>query len=122
MLYIKQYNSYGKTGYNQTLGGDGGIKGYKYTKEQRQKVSNNSKTVSRDGRNKIYYFDIETKEYGEDLTFKGFLEKVKVKTRHIECLIGNRYVVARSKEDLETRIQNYYQRAADTDKFKTICV
>lgn len=56
--YIKQYNSYGKTGYNQTLGGDGGIKGYKYTEEQRQRTSENSKVVSRDGRNKIYYFDV----------------------------------------------------------------
>ena len=29
--YIKEYNSYGTGGYNQTLGGDGGIKGYKFT-------------------------------------------------------------------------------------------
>ena len=119
MFYIKQYNSYGKTGYNQTLGGDGGIKGYKYTKEQREKVSNCSKSVTRDGRYKIFYFDIETKEYGEDLTLTDFLEKIKVTTRHIECLIANRYVVARSKEDLENKIQEYYKRAADTNKFKT---
>ena len=102
--YISVYNSYGKTGYNQTLGGDGGIKGYKYTKEQREKVSNCSKSVTRDGRYKIFYFDIETKEYGEDLTLTDFLEKIKVTTRHIECLIANRYVVARSKEDLENKI------------------
>ena len=29
--YIKEYNSYGKSGYNQTRGGDGGIDGYKFT-------------------------------------------------------------------------------------------
>ena len=33
VLYIETYNSYGKTGYNQTKGGDGGILGYKFTDE-----------------------------------------------------------------------------------------
>ena len=32
VYYINKYNSYGKNGYNQTLGGDGGILGYKFTK------------------------------------------------------------------------------------------
>ena len=31
IFYIKKYNSYGATGYNQTRGGDGGIEGYKFT-------------------------------------------------------------------------------------------
>lgn len=32
MKYIEQFNSYGITGYNQTIGGDGGITGYKFSK------------------------------------------------------------------------------------------
>ena len=31
--FIEQYNSYTPNGYNQTLGGDGGILGYKMTEE-----------------------------------------------------------------------------------------
>lgn len=36
--YIQEYNSYGKLGYNQTLGGDAGVLGYKMTNEQREKI------------------------------------------------------------------------------------
>lgn len=39
--YIEKYDSY-KNGYNQTLGGDGGILGYKFTDEQREKVRQNN--------------------------------------------------------------------------------
>ena len=35
--YNKLFNSYGCTGYNQTLGGDGGILGYKFSNEKKQK-------------------------------------------------------------------------------------
>lgn len=73
--YINLYKSYGSTGYNQTRGGDGGIKGYKYTEEQRNHVSENSKKVSRDGRYVIYYYDVETKTYGQELTLKDFNDK-----------------------------------------------
>lgn len=40
--YIKKYNSY-ISGYNQTIGGDAGITGYKFTEEQRRKVSEHQK-------------------------------------------------------------------------------
>lgn len=42
IFYIKKYNSY-NSGYNQTFGGDAGIAGYKFTEEQRDKVSKHSK-------------------------------------------------------------------------------
>lgn len=62
--YIKEYNSYGTTGYNQTKGGDGGILGYKMTKEQLKHMSENSKKVANDGRNTVYIYNIkEEKEY-----------------------------------------------------------
>lgn len=43
IYFIKLYNSFGNTGYNQTLGGDGGITGYKFTAEQKHKNSINAK-------------------------------------------------------------------------------
>lgn len=36
--YIKEYNSYGKTGYNQTRGGDAGVLGLKHTNETKEKL------------------------------------------------------------------------------------
>ena len=56
--YISEYNSY-KNGYNQTVGGDYGILGYKMSEEQKQKLSENSKKVATDGRYSIYVYDIE---------------------------------------------------------------
>lgn len=40
--YIKELNSYGSSGYNQTAGGDGGVLGYKHTEESLQKLKKNS--------------------------------------------------------------------------------
>ena len=45
--YIADFNSYGPTGYNQTRGGDGGILGYKFTEEQKEKLRNNTKMIIR---------------------------------------------------------------------------
>lgn len=36
--YIEEYNSYGKTGYNQTKGGDAGVLGLKQTEETKEKL------------------------------------------------------------------------------------
>lgn len=41
IFYIDKFDSY-RNGYNQTLGGDGGVLGYKMTEEQRKKISNNA--------------------------------------------------------------------------------
>ena len=38
--YIEKYNSY-SNGYNCTLGGDGGVLGYKMTDEQKEKIRRN---------------------------------------------------------------------------------
>jgi len=40
--YIKQYNTFGKNGYNLTYGGDGVI-GYKHSEENKKKISNSNK-------------------------------------------------------------------------------
>lgn len=38
IAYIKEYDSYGQNGYNQTVGGDAGVLGYKMTPEQKEKI------------------------------------------------------------------------------------
>ena len=52
IYYIDKLNTYtyNHKGYNQTIGGDAGITGYKYTDEQRQHISENSKRQAADGR------------------------------------------------------------------------
>ena len=61
VLYIEEYNSYGKTGYNQTKGGDGGILGYKFTDEQRKKVSECSKACNKN-KESVCIYNLNTKE------------------------------------------------------------
>lgn len=62
--YIEKYNSYGPTGYNQTLGGDAGVLGLKMTDEQKAKISKASKFVNERYRKKVYIWDFKNnKEY-----------------------------------------------------------
>lgn len=53
IFYIKKYNSY-ISGYNQTLGGDAGIAGYKFTEEQRRKVSEHQKLCAHNFYKPVY--------------------------------------------------------------------
>lgn len=59
VFYIKKYNSY-ISGYNQTLGGDAGIAGYKFTTEQRNKVSKHSKLCAHNFYKPVYLKSIIT--------------------------------------------------------------
>ena len=62
--YIQKFNSYGPTGYNQTLGGDAGVLGLKLTEEQKAKISKASKFVNERYRKKVYIWDFKNnKEY-----------------------------------------------------------
>lgn len=59
--YIETYDSYNK-GYNQTKGGDGGILGYKFTEEQKEKQKENTnKRINESLQCKIYLYDINSK-------------------------------------------------------------
>ena len=62
IYYINKYDSYNK-GYNQTLGGDGGVLGYKMTDEQKEKISEGVKQMQEDGRNRIWIYSIEENSY-----------------------------------------------------------
>lgn len=59
--YIETYNSYGKNGYNQTRGGDAGILGYKFTEEQRNVTSINSRKAAKKYSTKVYLYNLDTK-------------------------------------------------------------
>ena len=112
--YIQQYNSYGTTGYNQTLGGDGGIKGYKFNELQLKRQRINTLKSSLDGRNRIYFFDTMTLQSGEALSFAIILEVLKhPNNRFIErqiCYFG-RYIFSRSKTKLEQKKNTFYSRS-----------
>lgn len=62
IYFIKYYNSYGSTGYNQTKGGDGGILGYKMTSEQKEKIKQNSIKQAKARRYTVYCLNIHTNE------------------------------------------------------------
>ena len=113
--YIKEYNSYGQTGYNQTLGGDGGILGYKMTEEQRKHISENSRKVASDGRNNIYVYDLkEKKEYlfsscveaGKILNINGIGLKNSY-TRNIFKPYLNRFILGKNLEELYINVNSY---------------
>lgn len=62
--YISEKDSY-CDGYNQTKGGDGGITGYKFTEEQRKKLSESNKKVMTDGRYTIFVYDRQEDKFYE---------------------------------------------------------
>ena len=107
--YIAEYNSYVNSGYNQTLGGDAGITGYEFTKEQVDKVIDNSKLTQNDGRNIIYIYDIVDKVYYTFISSRYSESVLKVPGRFKVSSGINycRYIVARTKEDLESKISIY---------------
>ena len=63
IYYIEHLNSYAPNGYNQTRGGDASVTGYKFTEEQRCRLSENTKRMAADGRFMIYCYVIINKEY-----------------------------------------------------------
>lgn len=108
--YIQYYNSYSATGYNQTLGEDAGVLGYKMTKEQRQRTSKNSKAVANDGRNKIFCYIIETKNIIEASSLPALsnIFNIKFNTGDIRNLVSrNKYIIARDLKTLNSKIEDY---------------
>ena len=107
--YIKEYNSYGTTGYNQTYGGDAGVLGYKMTEEQKDKIKNNVKSANEDGRYLVYCFDVLDKVY------YIFINRTKL-SEYLKCCLNRgegyklqhkRYLVASTKEALQEMINIY---------------
>jgi hypothetical protein len=110
MLYIKEYNSYGSTGYNQTKGGDGGILGYKFTEEQRKRTSENSKKAAIKFQKVVYLKNIKSEQ---TLEFESISKAAKfLKCSHSEIsrlcswnqlLIKKEWVGSFEKDTLDKR-------------------
>ena len=109
--YINKYNSY-KEGYNKTQGGDCGVLGYKMTEEQKKKIGECSKQKARDGRNKIYVYNINTKERFCFSNFSEASEKLDVNKDSLysafrrNSLYKNTLLIKKSKEEIEECINN----------------
>jgi len=106
--YISVYNSYGKTGYNQTKGGDAGITGYKFTDEQRKRVSNNSKISARihaeNIDKRIYVYDLKTNELKMFRMWSDVCEYTGHHTHQCKNIVHfDRYLIAFSEEEIENK-------------------
>lgn len=121
IYYIKTYDSYGKNGYNQTQGGDGGILGYKMTDAQKEVIGKNSKTVACDGRYFIYCKNLETNEITSDVNMAELALKLKlniISVRTAKCkkrLYKGKYIFANTLEEINEieqniKIENYSSR------------
>lgn len=109
MFYIKEFNTFGGNGYNQTTGGDG-VLGYKMTSEQKQHMKT-IKEVS--GKYTIWYYDLDTDEYNCEPTSHTLGEKLNIpyKTlRKYGILIRKRYITAKSKDKLEEFVLKYKKK------------
>jgi hypothetical protein len=107
--YIEEYNSYGDSGYNQTLGGDGGTKGYRFTDQQKERTRINTLCQKLDGRHKVYFYDVITKQQGESLMFQIICDVLNINTRIRKSVIlhYNRYIFAHTIKELERKKREY---------------
>lgn len=126
--YIKEYNSY-KEGYNQTLGGDYGVLGYKFTNLQKELQKENTLKRARDGRYKIIIYDIETNIYYTFINMSVASEIMNFKAsslRSAKChkrLYQNRYYISNSVEDIEIlknnkKSDNKYSKSGSEELYK----
>lgn len=111
MYYIDKYNTFGGNGYNQTIGGDIGVLGYKMSIEQSLLIKESKKKLLESGKYILWYYDIDTKEYNFGLSSKDVGRKLNIPFKTIrKCgtLIRNRYITARTKSELEKYVEKYY--------------
>ena len=121
--YIKLFNSYGCTGYNQTLGGDGGILGYKFSNEQKQKQRINTIKQVNDRRYKIFVYDILTKSkqiYNSlsELNNKLHTNIGRSSIRNLVC--NEQFIISRTEEQLNIKIAKYNNNAWINGKSKKL--
>lgn len=107
-IYIQKYNSYGKTGYNETLGGDAGILGYKMTENQKEKISKASKFNNTTAK-KIYMYNVKDKYYITACSIRDAAKITGIYYTNISRVANKKYIknyikfflCSFSKEDLE---------------------
>ena len=116
VFYIKKYNSY-ISGYNQTIGGDAGITGYKFTEEQRRKVSEHQKLCAHNFYKPVYLKSIisgNIKNYisvchaSEDLNCShSQISKVCNRKQYI---VNNEWVGGRTIEEVNNNYIQFLQK------------
>lgn len=112
--YIEKYNSY-NTGYNQTLGADGGILGYKFTPEQLDAVrEHRNNYIEQSKVYQIHIYDIFSKKLYTFSSPTKADEYFKWKTAH--CAI--RYNLTKSKYIIYRNIEDYYKKLESLDTHK----
>lgn len=77
-FYIQEKNSYAPNGYNQTLGGDAGVLGYKMTEEQKEKIKAASKKSAEKTKKHIWIRNISESKYSFGYTYEEAAEKTGV--------------------------------------------
>ena len=104
IFYIKKYNSY-ISGYNKTIGGDAGITGYKFTDEQRRKVSKHQKLCAHNFYKHVYLKSIITGYTKMFISERHAAEDLKCSHSQISCvcnqklyLLKNEWIGGRTKE------------------------
>lgn len=107
--YIKKYNSY-NNGYNQTLGGDYGVLGYKFTEQQIEHQRESARKRSTDGRYQVYVYSKDSEQIH---TFSNLLEAAKYfnikpnSLRTAKCSHRwylSKYYASNSKEEIESEL------------------
>lgn len=111
--YIQKYNSYGRDGYNQTIGDDGGILGYRFTEDQKNHVSKNSLKQAENYKKIVYLYNVEHNYYQTWMDAGYAARQLRVNRSSVQrlCsgaikLIKKEWVGSFSKDDLELRIKD----------------
>ena len=109
IYYIDKFNSYGN-GYNKTIGGDAGTTGYRFTEEQKKKVSDNSKLYASNYYKPVYLKSIITKytkmyisEAHASADLKCHHSQISRTCEWKQMLLNEEWVGGRSYEDLNNR-------------------
>lgn len=116
IFYIKKYNSY-ISGYNKTIGGDAGITGYKFTEEQRRKVSEHQKLCAHNFYKPVYLKNIISGNIKNYISERHAAEDLKCSHSQISCvcnqklyLLKNEWVGGRTKEEVNNNYIQFLQK------------
>lgn len=116
IFYIKKYNSY-NSGYNQTFGGDAGITGYKFTEEQRRKVSEHQKLCAHNFYKQVYLKSIisgNIKMYVSESHAAKDMEcshsQISKVCNHKQYIVNNQWVGGRTIEEVNNNYIQFLQK------------
>lgn len=111
--YIQDFNSY-RDGYNQTIGGDAGITGYKFTEKQRQRVSTCAKSYAHHYYKPVYLKSVitkYTKMYISETHAASDLNCAHSQIARVcerkQMLLNKEWIGGRSYEDLNLRYSEF---------------